>query len=233
MNPSRVAGHIRTHNWFAVLVEFAIVVAGVFVGLQVSDWHEAREKAERTAKIVEAVREDLKDAIEVETTFGGGIDASLAAFDAARQRGEHPLPVFLRFPGSDTAPGNVWQAVLQSQLADLIDPKLLFELGFYYDERAGLGVKFVRYTQFTESEILPRLKQASETFYTPDGARLAPVFEAHMDRLRERQREVAVLNAWARCLDKRLESPQRPGPSCRPPLGYGIEMPGVPAAIDD
>jgi hypothetical protein len=116
---------------------------------------------------------------------------------------------------------------LQSQLSDLIEPSLLFELGFYYDEREGLGAKFLRYTEFAEAEILPRLKQDPRVFYTADGSRLAPMFEAHMDRLRERQKEFEVLNTWARCLDKRLGRPHRTGESCRPELGYGIEMPGA------
>jgi hypothetical protein len=74
---------------------------------------------------------------------------------------------------------------------------------------------------FTENEILPRLKEDPRVFYTKDGSRLAPMFEAHVDRLRERQKEIEVLNTWARCLDKRLSSPHQPGESCR--IGdYGI-----------
>lgn len=228
----RITEHIKAQNWFAVLIDFLIVVLGVFVGLQVNSWHEAGQREARTAKVVEAIRRDLRDAYEVEATFGRAVDAALAAFDSARSRGEHPPPVFMRFPGSDTPPKNVWEAVLQSQLADLIDPNLLFELGFYFDERSGLGAKFVRYTEFTENEILPRLKQNPEVFYTPDGSRLAPAFEAHMDRLRERRKEFDVLNDWARCLDERLSRPRDPGRSCRPQLGYGIQMPGVPSAVD-
>ena len=39
----RVTQHVRTQNWFAVLVDFVIVVVGVFVGLQVQDWNEVRK----------------------------------------------------------------------------------------------------------------------------------------------------------------------------------------------
>ena len=228
MLPSRVVEHIKTHNWLAATVDFLIVVGGVFVGLQVSNWNADRERTERTGKIVQAIRRDLGDAIDVETAFGRNVDAAFLAFDAARNRGEYPPPVFLRIPGSDTPPKNIWEAVLQSQLSDLIEPSLLFELGFYYDEREGLGAKFLRYAEFTENEILPRLKEDPRVFYTTDGSRLAPMFEAHVDRLRERQKEFEVLNTWARCLDKQLSSPQQPGKSCRPELTlYGIEMPGA------
>ena len=211
MLPSRIVENIKAHNWFAVATDFVIVVAGVFVGLQVNNWSAARDRAERTARVVEAVRRDLRDASQVEASFGRGVDAALAEFDAAHARREYPPPVFLRIPGSDTPPRNIWQAVLQSQLADLIDPGLLFELGFYYDERDGMGAKFVRHINFTETEILPRLKQDSRVFYTPDGSRLAPVFEAHMDRLRERRQEFEVLNKWAACLDERLGRPREHG----------------------
>jgi len=40
----RVTQHIKTQNWFAVLVDFLIVVVGVFVGLQVQDWNDARKE---------------------------------------------------------------------------------------------------------------------------------------------------------------------------------------------
>jgi hypothetical protein len=48
-----------------------------------------------------------------------------------------------------------------------------------------------------------------------------------MDRLRERQKEFGVLNAWARCLDERLSTPREAGESCRPVLAYGMEMLGA------
>jgi hypothetical protein len=31
-----------SQNWFSVIVEFVIVVVGVFMGLQVQDWNEER-----------------------------------------------------------------------------------------------------------------------------------------------------------------------------------------------
>ena len=47
----RITEHVRAQNWFAVAVEFVIVVVGVFVGLQAQDWSTARaeQKAERAA----------------------------------------------------------------------------------------------------------------------------------------------------------------------------------------
>jgi hypothetical protein len=38
----RLYEHVKTHNWFAVAIDFVIVVIGVFVGIQVSNWNDAR-----------------------------------------------------------------------------------------------------------------------------------------------------------------------------------------------
>lgn len=38
----RVREHVTHHNWFAVAIDFIIVVAGVFVGIQASNWNQAR-----------------------------------------------------------------------------------------------------------------------------------------------------------------------------------------------
>ena len=39
--------HVATHNWFAVAVDLAIVVAGVFLGTQVNNWNEERIDRDR------------------------------------------------------------------------------------------------------------------------------------------------------------------------------------------
>ena len=36
----RITQHVREQNWFAVGLDFAIVVIGVFIGIQVSNWNE-------------------------------------------------------------------------------------------------------------------------------------------------------------------------------------------------
>ena len=38
----RIREHVGAHNWFAVGIDLAIVVVGVFIGIQVSNWNEAR-----------------------------------------------------------------------------------------------------------------------------------------------------------------------------------------------
>jgi hypothetical protein len=39
----RVMGHVKAQDWFAVGLDFFIVVLGVFVGLQIQDWNDVRK----------------------------------------------------------------------------------------------------------------------------------------------------------------------------------------------
>jgi hypothetical protein len=211
----RIAEHVRGHNWFAVAIDFLIVVVGVFVATQVENWKEAGEQKRRTAVIVEGLREDLRDSIGVQAGFVTEAAAGLAAFDAARARGERPPPYYYRIAGSDKPPSYVWQSALQSGIVDLIHPSLLFDLGFYYSEQDGIGVKYVRYATFVESEILPRLNAGPSAFYDERGT-LKPEFAANMERLREWISFVQVGVVSAKCLDERFADPTKAGMSCRP-----------------
>lgn len=42
----RIREHVATHNWFAVGIDLAIVMLGVFLGIQASNWNESRIEAE-------------------------------------------------------------------------------------------------------------------------------------------------------------------------------------------
>jgi hypothetical protein len=54
-----LAHSIRRQDWFAVAIEFLIVVAGIFVGLQVTDWNERRQLRERELNYLQRMSEDL------------------------------------------------------------------------------------------------------------------------------------------------------------------------------
>lgn len=61
----RVAEHIRTQNWTAIGIDFLIVVLGVFVGIQVANWNEARADRARERMLLGELRAEIAATIQV------------------------------------------------------------------------------------------------------------------------------------------------------------------------
>jgi len=65
----RVIGHFRQQEWTAIAIDFVIVVIGVFVGLQVNNWNEARadrvREAAHVAGLAQDIRADIADIDEI------------------------------------------------------------------------------------------------------------------------------------------------------------------------
>lgn len=55
----RLTEHVKAQNWFAVGLDFLIVVLGVFIGLQVNNWNESRKQADLQAKLLERLEEEF------------------------------------------------------------------------------------------------------------------------------------------------------------------------------
>ena len=54
----RITRHVSEQNWFAVAIDFAIVVGGVFIGIQVANWNDARlEHSKEIAALEELLAE--------------------------------------------------------------------------------------------------------------------------------------------------------------------------------
>lgn len=57
----RVIGNLRRQDWTAVVVELVVVVLGVFIGLQASNWNESRKTDAKAADFTERLRSDLRE----------------------------------------------------------------------------------------------------------------------------------------------------------------------------
>jgi len=62
--PRRIYEHVNAHNWFAVAIDFIIVVVGVFVGIQVANWNAARQDQARAEKYLGRIHAALLTDIE-------------------------------------------------------------------------------------------------------------------------------------------------------------------------
>jgi hypothetical protein len=60
-----VTKHVKDQNWFAVVIDLAIVIFGVYIGIQVSNWNENLVQEQKTTVLVKRLYEDLADEREV------------------------------------------------------------------------------------------------------------------------------------------------------------------------
>lgn len=56
----RVISHFRDQEWTAIAIDFAIVVLGVFVATQVSNWNDNRETRQRAAVFSARLTDDMR-----------------------------------------------------------------------------------------------------------------------------------------------------------------------------
>ena len=67
----RVIAHLRGQEWTAIAIDFVIVVVGVFIGLQVNNWNEARVERAKEFGYLVRLHEDLAQSIAtIERTVG-------------------------------------------------------------------------------------------------------------------------------------------------------------------
>lgn len=67
----RITKHVKDQNWFAVGIDFCIVVIGVFIGIQVANWNDAQVDRGKAELVLE----------RLEVDFGQIETASLEAID--------------------------------------------------------------------------------------------------------------------------------------------------------
>jgi uncharacterized protein DUF6090 len=53
--------HFRRQDWMAVVIELIVVILGVFIGVQASNWNEQRETDQKAAVFTERLKADLRE----------------------------------------------------------------------------------------------------------------------------------------------------------------------------
>lgn len=56
----RIVAHVKGQHWTAIFIDLVIVVLGVFIGTQVSNWNTERETRQKAAIFTDRLRADLK-----------------------------------------------------------------------------------------------------------------------------------------------------------------------------
>jgi hypothetical protein len=117
----RIIAHFRRQEWTAIWIDFVIVVVGVFIGIQVSNWNAARVDEGRARAYLERIVADL--------------DADLAAL-ADRERFWRDVSAYggmaLRYAETGEAgAASRWELLLAyfqaSQVAELVTVQATYE----------------------------------------------------------------------------------------------------------
>lgn len=62
----RITQHVKEQNWTAVALDFLIVVVGVFIGIQVSNWNEARSNREEAHQVLVRLYDEVSELLEIQ-----------------------------------------------------------------------------------------------------------------------------------------------------------------------
>ena len=55
----RLSQSLKEQNWTAIVIEFILLVSGVFLGIQVANWNAERVDNERAQAYLERIRDDI------------------------------------------------------------------------------------------------------------------------------------------------------------------------------
>jgi hypothetical protein len=143
-----ITKHVREQNWFAVGIDFLIVVAGILLALQISNWNEDRLQQHREALLLEALRTDFRAidrSLRHSVAYHGrsieGLRAIAVAIqfgslrDDQRQAFENGLRYGYLDAASNTASGVLLEILASGDLTLLQDPTLRAALSDFESHR--------------------------------------------------------------------------------------------------
>lgn len=145
----RIREHVAAHNWFAVAVDVAIVVVGVFLGTQVSNWNQERgeraqshEDRQRLVADLGSNTADFANRLRYFRAVRGHAQATLDALDRPTAADEQFLihayqatQIILADPKRVTYD----EVLATGRLTRLGDPRLRDKIGNFYVAMASAG----------------------------------------------------------------------------------------------
>ncbi len=91
----RIRKHLKAQDWFTVFVEVAVLVVGVFLGIQVSNWNDARKDRADEVEFLRQLHVDILSAEELSDRIGrfrvqrrGNMEAALDVLFGRSERTE-------------------------------------------------------------------------------------------------------------------------------------------------
>jgi hypothetical protein len=199
----RIGAHLKEQNWTAVALDFIIVVLGVFVGLQVNNWNEARHDAMRGDDYLQRIHSDLSadvGALDRRLAFWGDVvDYGAAALDFAEN--------------GKLKNGSAWETLLAFYQASQIWPFTTSD-GTYRELIAAGDLGLV-----SDSE----LRDSLADYYVTGSRRLArrvDVIPAYREEIRGLTPMRVQRHIWAHC-HRFLSDDRQQLIDCKAPISEG------------
>ncbi len=150
----RITQHVKDQNWFAVLIDFVIVVFGVFIGIQVANWNDARADQRLGLDYERRLIADLKQDLEMHEISTVYYQAVLESIVDADQLLNTPSPdpkslILSAYRASEirnaTANRATWDQIVSSGHIGLL-PEYTLEAGLddYYKYDRDVWLVFER-----------------------------------------------------------------------------------------
>lgn len=100
---SRIIKHLKEQNWTAIGIELMIVIIGVFIGAQASNWNDERRERDGERVFLQRIRQDI--AGDLADTRGKVVH--LRQVQAAAERADRFITA-----GQPCAPGRCWAVLV-------------------------------------------------------------------------------------------------------------------------
>jgi hypothetical protein len=152
----RFTQHINEQNWFAVGLDLAVVVLGIFIGLQVTDWNQSRKDYRDgiyylqalDAQVVNDIREAKKELEESEEFMSSSFEAVGILWSDDTSEGDLEKFTQLHFAayqfwGPQTKPAALRQLVDHGKI-DLVESRALQEAILEYDSAYDEAIQQTR-----------------------------------------------------------------------------------------
>ena len=75
----RFMKHVTDQNWFAVWLDVIVVITGIFLGMQVTEWNEVRKEKQTERIVIKRISDEAKYGLTV-------IDAYIATNNSVIKR---------------------------------------------------------------------------------------------------------------------------------------------------
>lgn len=144
-----ITKHIKDQNWFAVVLDFVIVVVGILIAFQITNWNEAQSDKRVARQYIERIQEDLlanQVSIKSRVEYLEGIrEHGIRALSALNGPPEELGEVFLidAFQASNTVGTSLARDAYDELLAVgainiISDVQIRQHLARFYQSNAGL-----------------------------------------------------------------------------------------------